>query len=74
MSGRTARQRPSLETARVPARGQEVRKIGGFSAGDRVFHQKFGYGTVIIRGTGSSFEPLPLIDHPLEFRNYVTAG
>jgi DNA helicase-2/ATP-dependent DNA helicase PcrA len=23
-----------------------VPKIGGFSIGDRVFHQKFGYGTV----------------------------
>jgi DNA helicase-2/ATP-dependent DNA helicase PcrA len=23
-----------------------VRKTGGFSVGDRVFHQKFGYGRV----------------------------
>jgi DNA helicase-2/ATP-dependent DNA helicase PcrA len=23
-----------------------VRKVGGFSVGDRVFHQKFGYGTI----------------------------
>jgi DNA helicase-2/ATP-dependent DNA helicase PcrA len=30
----------------VPARGQEIKKIGGFAVGDRVFHQKFGYGTV----------------------------
>jgi DNA helicase-2/ATP-dependent DNA helicase PcrA len=32
----------------VPGRGQEVSKVGGFSVGDRVFHQKFGYG--VIRG------------------------
>ena len=32
--------------ARVPQRGQEIKKVGGFAVGDRVFHQKFGYGTV----------------------------
>ncbi len=26
--------------------GQEIRTVGGFHAGDRIFHQKFGYGTV----------------------------
>src|SRR5204863_375127 len=36
----------TLQSARVPLRGQEVPKAGGFSVGDRVFHQKFGYGTV----------------------------
>jgi DNA helicase-2/ATP-dependent DNA helicase PcrA len=30
----------------TPSRGQEVPRVGGFSIGDRVFHQKFGYGTV----------------------------
>ena len=30
----------------MPIRGQEVRRVGGFRRGDRVFHQKFGYGTV----------------------------
>ena len=35
-----------IESAPVPRRGGEVRKVGGFSHGDRVFHQKFGYGTV----------------------------
>jgi DNA helicase-2/ATP-dependent DNA helicase PcrA len=29
-----------------PRRGQEVPKVGGFEIGHRVFHQKFGYGTV----------------------------
>jgi DNA helicase II / ATP-dependent DNA helicase PcrA len=31
-----------IEGSRPPLRGQEVRKVGGFSVGDRVFHQKFG--------------------------------
>ncbi len=30
----------------APRRGTEVRKAGGFAVGDRVFHQKFGNGTV----------------------------
>jgi DNA helicase II / ATP-dependent DNA helicase PcrA len=32
--------------SRPPARGQEVKKVGGFAVGDRVFHQKFGYGVI----------------------------
>jgi DNA helicase-2/ATP-dependent DNA helicase PcrA len=44
--GRAGRQPLLIESARVPLRGQEIRKVGGFSVGDRVFHQKFGYGTV----------------------------
>jgi DNA helicase-2/ATP-dependent DNA helicase PcrA len=35
-----------IESTRAPPRGQEIRKVGGFSVGDRVFHQKFGYGTI----------------------------
>jgi DNA helicase-2/ATP-dependent DNA helicase PcrA len=30
----------------VPRRGEEVRKVGSFAVGDRVFHQKFGYGSI----------------------------
>ena len=30
----------------TPSRGQEIPRVGGFSVGDRVFHQKFGYGAV----------------------------
>ncbi len=43
---RNARQPLLIESGRPPARGQEIRKVGGFAIGDRVFHQKFGYGTV----------------------------
>jgi DNA helicase-2/ATP-dependent DNA helicase PcrA len=41
--------RPPLlvaSTAVAPRRGIELRKKGGFSVGDRVFSQKFGYGIV----------------------------
>ena len=46
-------QRPALprrpllvNSAAVPRRGEEVARVGGFTVGARVFHQKFGYGTV----------------------------
>jgi uncharacterized membrane protein YdbT with pleckstrin-like domain len=34
----------------------------------------FGYGTVILRGTGSTFEPIYHIADPLTFRSHITAG
>jgi len=37
---------PHRKRRRAAPRGQEIRKVGGFAIGDRVFHQKFGYGTV----------------------------
>ena len=33
----------------------------------------FGYGTVVVRGTGGSLEPLRNIGDPLTFRTYITA-
>jgi DNA helicase-2/ATP-dependent DNA helicase PcrA len=35
-----------IESGRVPRRGEEIRRVGGFAVGGRVFHQKFGYGTI----------------------------
>jgi len=41
------RRRPVLiEAGPVPRRGEEIRRVGGFKISDRVFHQKFGYGTI----------------------------
>ena len=34
----------------------------------------FGYGTIIVRGTGGSLEPIRTIGDPLAFRSYITAG
>ena len=33
-----------------------------------------GYGTVSVRGTGGSFEPIRFIGDPLSFRSHITAG
>jgi DNA helicase II / ATP-dependent DNA helicase PcrA len=40
--------RPLLTSSntRIPRRGEEVPRVGGFAIGGRVFHQKFGYGTI----------------------------
>jgi DNA helicase-2/ATP-dependent DNA helicase PcrA len=40
------RRPPLIEAGPVPRRGEEIRTVGGFAVGDRVFHQKFGYGRV----------------------------
>ena len=34
----------------------------------------FGYGTIIVRGTGGSLEPIRTIGDPLAFRSNITAG
>jgi DNA helicase-2/ATP-dependent DNA helicase PcrA len=40
------RRPPLLVQSAPPRRGAELRKVGGFAVGARVFHQKFGYGTI----------------------------
>jgi DNA helicase-2/ATP-dependent DNA helicase PcrA len=40
------RRPPLIEHGTVPRRGEDIRRVGGFAVGGRVFHQKFGYGTV----------------------------
>jgi DNA helicase-2/ATP-dependent DNA helicase PcrA len=35
-----------VNSAPMPRRGEEVLRVGGFAVGGRVFHQKFGYGTI----------------------------
>jgi len=35
------------------------------------FGRMLGYGTVIVRGTGGTPEPFPLIARPMEFRRHV---
>ena len=38
------------------------------------FGRLFNYGTVTIRGTGSTLESFRMIDHPLKLRSAITAG
>ncbi|HEX3522312.1 MAG TPA: PH domain-containing protein [Stellaceae bacterium] len=39
-----------------------------------VLGRLLGYGTITLRGTGGSGEPMPNIDDPLTFRSYITAS
>jgi hypothetical protein len=34
----------------------------------------FGYGTIIVRGTGSTLEPIRDITDPLTFRSHITTA
>jgi uncharacterized membrane protein YdbT with pleckstrin-like domain len=34
----------------------------------------FGYGTIVLRGTGGSLEPIRNIGDPLRFRSFITAA
>lgn len=49
-------------------------KIETVGVDQSILGRMLGYGTVIVRGTGGSFEPIPFIDEPLMFRSHITAG
>src|ERR1700730_5111902 len=51
-----------------------LQKIESVDVDQSVIGRIFDYGTVTIRGVGSSYEPLRLIDAPLKLRSTVTAG
>jgi uncharacterized membrane protein YdbT with pleckstrin-like domain len=50
------------------------RQVESVDVDQSIFGRMIGYGTIIIRGTGGSLEPMRRIDNPLTFRNYITAG
>jgi uncharacterized membrane protein YdbT with pleckstrin-like domain len=49
-------------------------KVETVGVNQSILGRLLGYGTVIVRGTGGSFEPIPFIGEPLTFRNHITAG
>ena len=49
-------------------------KIESVDVDQSIMGRIFGYGTVVVRGTGGSLEPIRNIDDPLGFRNNITAG
>ena len=46
-------------------------KIESITVDESGFGRLFGYGSVIVRGTGGTFETFAKIAHPNEFRNQV---
>jgi uncharacterized membrane protein YdbT with pleckstrin-like domain len=48
-------------------------KVETVSVNQSVLGRLLNYGTVIVRGTGGSLEPIRKIDDPLTFRSHITA-
>ena len=49
-------------------------KVETVGVNQSILGRVLGYGTVIVRGTGGSFEPVAFIGDPLTFRSTITAG
>jgi uncharacterized membrane protein YdbT with pleckstrin-like domain len=49
-------------------------KVETVGVNQSILGRLLDYGTVIVRGTGGSFEPIPFIGEPLTFRSHITAG
>lgn len=49
-------------------------RVESVTVDQTVFGRIFGYGTVIVRGVGSSLEPIRDINDPLTFRSHLTTG
>jgi uncharacterized membrane protein YdbT with pleckstrin-like domain len=49
-------------------------KVETVGVNQSILGRLLGFGTVVVRGTGGSFEPIPFIAEPLSFRNHITAG
>src|SRR5712671_6752859 len=49
-------------------------KVESVDVDQTVLGRIFGYGTIVVRGTGGSLEPIRNVSDPLTFRSYITAG
>jgi uncharacterized membrane protein YdbT with pleckstrin-like domain len=49
-------------------------KVESVDVDQTILGRVFGYGTVLVRGTGGSLEPMRNIADPLRFRSFITAG
>jgi uncharacterized membrane protein YdbT with pleckstrin-like domain len=47
-------------------------KVESVDVDQTLFGRIFGYGTILVRGTGGSLEPLPNIQDPLTLRSRIT--
>lgn len=48
-------------------------KVESVDVDQSVIGRLFGFGTITVRGTGGSLEPIRLIGDPLTFRSHITA-
>jgi hypothetical protein len=61
------------ETIRYQGSVHWIVKIESVDVDQSVLGRLLDYGVVTIRGTGTTFEPLPLVERPIDFRNQVIA-
>lgn len=48
-----------------------LNKIDSIGVTQSLLGRTLGYGTIVVRGTGGTFEPFDKVPHPLEFRRQV---
>ncbi len=48
-------------------------KVESVDVDQSLLGRVFGYGTVLLRGTGGSLEPMAMVGDPLTFRSHITA-
>ena len=49
-------------------------KVESVDVNQSVLGRMFGFGTIVLRGTGGSLEPMRMISDPLVFRSHITAA
>jgi len=49
-------------------------KVESVDVNQSVLGRILNFGTIIVRGTGGSLEPIRMISDPLVFRSHITAG
>jgi len=49
-------------------------KVESVTVDQTMLGRVFGYGTIIVRGTGSTLEPIRDISDPLTFRSHITTA
>ena len=49
-------------------------KVESVDVDQTLLARLLGFGTITVRGTGGSLEPIRLVSDPLSFRSHITAG
>ena len=49
-------------------------KVESVTVDQTLLGRMFGYGTIIVRGTGNTLEPIRNISNPLTFRSHITTA
>jgi uncharacterized membrane protein YdbT with pleckstrin-like domain len=49
-------------------------KVESVDVDQSILGRIFGFGTIVVRGTGGSLEPIRMIGDPLTFRSHITAS